>query len=185
MIEAVQTFTGFDRYRATQVGFVLDAGEPPYGIVDGAALIEPRRVPGQYVGGSTGVSFRIMKGVSFRVGQQRGSYVSGEERPTPIDQGMVVITDHRLLFRGDKYAREWLFSKLRGVSHSDDGHWTALAVSNRQKIPGILYGAEHAQDVRFRLMLALATFKNTRDEMLRDLTEQWQQLQAEEPKRPV
>ena len=120
-------------------------------------MIEPRRAPGQFVGGSQGVSLHVAKGVNYRVGAVRGHYVPGPESPTPIDTGRAVITDHRVTFGGMKASREWLYAKLIGCQH-DPGNWTVLQVSNRQKASGIGYDAEHAPGIRFRLDLAIATF---------------------------
>src|SRR5256885_10850015 len=44
-------------------GFVLKAGERPFMLIRGVALIEPRATPGHWKGASQGVSFRIAKGV--------------------------------------------------------------------------------------------------------------------------
>lgn len=111
---------------------MLRAKETVFLQVTGAVLIEPRVAPGTYTGGSNGVSFRIAKGVSYRVGQNRGTYQPGPTNPTPIDTGEALISSERVLFRGTKATREWAFAKLLGYTHSDTDDWTALQVSNRQ-----------------------------------------------------
>ena len=52
-------------------------GELVFLHMPGAGLIEPRWLPGQWVGGSSGFSFRIMKGVSCRVGGREGRVATG------------------------------------------------------------------------------------------------------------
>ncbi|CAN0263053.1 unnamed protein product, partial [Phaeothamnion confervicola] len=111
-------------------GVVLKKDEVAYGSIQGAALIEPRRTPGQWTGGSKGVSFRIAKGVTYRVGNTRGTYAQGEERPTPVDTGLFVVTNQRCIFIGGKRSTEWAYAKLLGFSL--DGEAVAMFnVSNR------------------------------------------------------
>ena len=66
-----------------------------------ADLIEERAVRGRYQGGSAGVSFRVAKGVSFRVGQSRGTYHSDRE-PVAVSSGKLIVTNKRIIFDGDK-----------------------------------------------------------------------------------
>lgn len=159
-LNAAKTFNGFDPSLAT--GFVLKPGENPFLQISSAALIEPRAMPGHWQGASQGVSFRIAKGVRYRVGASRGTYVPGPTSPTAIDSGDALLTQRRLVFRGPKATREWLFDKLIGYAHSDDSTWTAIQVSNRQKTSGIGYGATNAQEFHFRLELALAVWRGDR-----------------------
>ena len=168
----VQDWFGLGSDDPQTAGVIYTKGtERVYLVLDGAALIEPRRAPGHFQGGSQGVSLHVAKGVNYRVGAIRGRYVPGPESPTPIDVGRAVITDQRVTFAGQRASREWLFSKLIGCQHDPD-NWTVLAVSNRQKASGIGYDSEHAPDVIFRLDLAIATATSRRPSML-------QQLQAQ------
>ena len=66
-----------------------------------ADLIEERAVRGRYQGGSAGVSFRVAKGVNFRVGQSRGTYHSDRE-PVTVSSGKLIVTNKRIIFDGDK-----------------------------------------------------------------------------------
>lgn len=66
-----------------------------------ADLIEERAVRGRYQGGSAGVSFRVAKGVNFRVGQSRGTYHSDRE-PVAVSSGKLIVTNKRIIFDGDK-----------------------------------------------------------------------------------
>jgi hypothetical protein len=183
-LEAVGTWFGAGATDPDSAGLLLKSGETAYAVLDGAALIEPRRAPGQFVGGSHGVSVHIAKGVNYRVGAVRGTYVPGPESPTPIDTGRAVITDQRVTFAGMKASREWLYAKLIGCQHAPD-NWTVLQVSNRQKSSGIGYDAEHAASIRFRLDLAIATFTGHRQVLQDQLQSQLAQLLGNEPHRPT
>lgn len=183
-LDAVANWFGADPGDPDSAGLLLKPGEKPYAVLDGAALIEPRRAPGQFIGGSHGVSVHVAKGVNYRVGAVRGTYVPGPESPTPIDTGRAVITDLRVTFGGMKASREWLYSKLIGCQH-DPHNWTVLQVSNRQKASGIGYDAEHAANIRFRLDLAIATFAGHRPALRGQLESQLAQLLHNEPQLPV
>lgn len=51
------------------------------------------------------------KGVRFRVGQHRGTYVRGPEEQKLIAEGDLFITSHRVVFTSDTHNREWDFGK--------------------------------------------------------------------------
>lgn len=135
---------------------VLKRGERAYYWLDSVSLVETRRGVGTYQGGYSGFSFHVMRNVNWRVGGTRGHFEPGPESPTVIDAGSVTITNQRVVFQGSKQAREWAFSKLLGVHDDPATPWTAIAVSNRQKVSGVLYTPAEAEEFRFRLHLALA-----------------------------
>src|SRR5262249_32015414 len=115
-LDTAQGFTGFSRDESPEaVPIVLKPDERVFLIIDGAGLIEERRGQGHYQGGSQGVSLHIAKGVTYRVGAQRGTFVPGEEHPTVVDHGVAVVTDERVVFEGSGQTREWAFAKLLGV----------------------------------------------------------------------
>jgi hypothetical protein len=152
-------------------------GEKVFMELGGCGLVEPRKGRGQYVGGTSGVSFRIMKGVHYRVGQQKGTYQSGPEEQTMIDQGTAVLTNQRVVFMGPKYTREWLFSKI--VGHYHDGGATYIHVSNRQKVSGIYYG--DVPQVRFRIDFAIALQVGQADQMLDGVRSELRELEGQKP----
>lgn len=116
-------------------GIMLKAGEVAL-YAAGCSLVEPRRQPGQYVGGSSSVSFPLIPGVRARVGGSRGRYVPGPEIQTPVDQGHAVVTTQRVVFTGGRANREWTHSKLISMDSSRDDATLLISVSNRQKISG-------------------------------------------------
>ena len=183
-LEAAKEFTGLDQNELAD-GFVLKKAERAYALVQQAALIEPRRAPGHYEGGYQGFSVRIVKGVRYHAGGTRGHYVPGPESPTIIDNGDVLITDQRVMFRGLKQSREWAFAKLLGYSPSPDRQWMALQVSNRQKVSGIAYGTAIADMVEHRLQLALATFQGERDQLIARLENEMRAHLATKPLPPA
>jgi hypothetical protein len=162
-------------------GIIGKPGERAYLVLNGAGLIEPRRLPGHWVGHSQGVSIPIYKGIRYRVGATRGTYEQGEEVPTPIDTGIALISDQRVVFAGPKQTREWSYQKLIGFHHDPKLPWTALQVSNRQKVSGILYTEETELTVRFRLELAIADFQGRRELFAASVDLQLRDLLAEEP----
>ena len=147
----------------------------------GAALVEPRRQPGQYVGGYSGFSFKVVKGVRYHVGGSRGTYTPGPDVATAIDTGTVTITNQRVVFRGNKQTREWAFNKLVGWTHDDPHPITYLQVSNRQKTSGFAYQPEHAAIVHFRLAFALALSGGRVDDLRKQLQQELTEHQTARP----
>ncbi|MFA5387428.1 MAG: hypothetical protein WC322_03455 [Candidatus Paceibacterota bacterium] len=66
-----------------------------------STLLEEKVLRRAYAGGSSGVSFRIAKGVSYRVGSSRGHLVS-ETGIVVVSTGKLIITSKRVIFQGDK-----------------------------------------------------------------------------------
>lgn len=65
----------------------------------------------QFVGGSHGVSVRVMKGVYYRVGAFKGQAVEHTER-VHIDTGWVVITNKNIYFAGSQKSIRLPYSKI-------------------------------------------------------------------------
>ncbi len=149
----------------------LKPDERVYFVLNGAALIEPRSAGGHWEGRTQGVSIRVpgTKSMRYRVGANKGRFVRDGEQPTPIDTGIAVITDRRLVFAGAKQAREWMWAKTIGLQHQENAPWTAVPVSNRQKVSGIAYDDAHAGEIRFRLDLALAVATDATDGLVAGL----------------
>lgn len=135
-------------------------GERTFAVIEEVGLVEARRTRGTYQGGSSGVSFRVMKGVSLRVGGSKGTFVAGEETPIVIDEGVAFVTNQRVVFRGPKQTREWKWANLISLDHHDPAPWTSLPVSNRQRTSGLLYGQQDSPLVRYRLHQGLAHYED-------------------------
>ena len=74
----------------------------------------------QYVGGSQGVSIRIMKGLYYRVGAFAGQPVDRTER-VHIDTGMVVVTNKHIYFAGPIKAVRVPYVKIVSFQPFSDG----------------------------------------------------------------
>ena len=74
----------------------------------------------QFVGGSQGVSVRVMKGVYYRVGAFKGQSVEQTER-VHIDTGWVVITTKNIYFAGPKKSIRLPYAKIVSFEPFSDG----------------------------------------------------------------
>jgi tellurite resistance protein len=92
---------------------ILQKGEDLHWL-EPAALLEERVVGRRYVGGSSGVSIRIMKGVSYRVGQSRGRMVA-DSQTLEVSHGDLVLTSRRVMFRGDRKSFNYRVDNLLDV----------------------------------------------------------------------
>ena len=95
-----------------------------------AVLMEERVVSRNYAGGSQGVNIRIMKGVSYRVGQQKGQMTS-QSGMVPISHGYFIATSKRLVFSGDRKSVSTPFAKMMDLHVFADG--VTFSSSQRQK----------------------------------------------------
>lgn len=111
------------------VNVILQRGEVCHLSIP-ARLLEERVVSRQYVGGSQGVSVRIMKGVTYRVGQQRG-HIETRSGIVPISNGYFNITNKRLVFSGNNKSVSSALNKLLDLQLYSDA--LQFSVTNRQK----------------------------------------------------
>jgi hypothetical protein len=84
----------------------------------------------EYRGGSRGVSIRIMKGVSYRTGAQRGHIVTVGTQLQVADAGTLTVTSERVVFAGRVKTLTFLLKNLVSLEVFEDG--LQLGVSNRQ-----------------------------------------------------
>jgi hypothetical protein len=85
-----------------------------------AAIIEERVVSREYVGGSSGVSFRLAKGVHYRVGGFRG-HVEAQKGMVPVSRGSLVLTNQRLIFQGDRKSFDVPWDKVLDIEFFGNG----------------------------------------------------------------
>lgn len=79
-----------------------------------ADLIEERR-KSHYAGGTQGVSIRIAKGLSYRVGGFKGERVT-EEYNEVTDTGTLVITNKRVVFAGKKKNVSYTLTSIAAIN---------------------------------------------------------------------
>jgi hypothetical protein len=84
------------------------------------SILEERVVKRRYEGGSQGVSFRIAKGISYRVGGHRGHIVT-DTAVLPVSTGELIITNRRIIFRGDNKSFNLRLDKLLELNFYSDG----------------------------------------------------------------
>ncbi len=158
---------------------MLRPGERLFSTVTNGGLFEPRRESGHWSGRSAGVSVPTgVAGIRVRVGKSAGTFVQGAEQPTVIDTGNASITSERVVFQGEKYTREWDYSKLIGIVHYSDRPATAIQVSNRQKTSGINYPGPSPEPVRLALTVAVAVFRGEADETIKELQDELAKIDA-------
>lgn len=121
-----------------------------------ATLYEEKVVRSGYQGGSRGVSIRVMRGVSFRVGNHRGNFVS-EKADMPVAEGSLVVTNRRLIFRGDRKSFESKFEKVLELELFRDGIF--YSESNRQKRRMIKFQSNNGEVVGEIIQAALSRFE--------------------------
>lgn len=123
---------------------------------ESANLFELRVTSRETVGGSRGATLTLAKGLSFRVGNQRGQVIS-HKTAIPVSQGELIITNKRLVFNGDLKSFNLRLDKIFGVNFGDDG--LIFNVDNRQKPYIIEFNMQENVDViNGTLSLALNNF---------------------------
>jgi hypothetical protein len=173
-IARVQTFTGGTNAEVPTLPLELEEGEHALLVLPGIRLIEPRRLPGHFMGGNSGFTFHVARA-------PRGHTVAGDEDPTPIDSGVVTVTDRRAVFSGSLHLRTWDYGGVIGFHSNAHPPWTAIAVSDRQKVSGVGYDAAHAEEFRFALTLGLARAHHAEASLIDDLRRQLDELDRQRP----
>lgn len=145
----------------------------------GAELIAPKNTIVREWGGA---SYRIGAKTTVRAGTSTTQ--ATVDRPTPIDRGTLAITDRRVLFLGQTRSIDWQFRRMLGVTHDESGTWSAVHVSNRQRLHGFGYPRSHADDVRFYLALAAALYRGEEIEFAEALRRDMYALLSSPPAAP-
>jgi len=148
-------------------------------------LHEAGRTPGQYIGSSQGFSIPLFAGVRYRVGAQRGTFVSGDPIQVYKEVGDVVLTTDRVLFNGMMNTKEWAFSKWNGAAASSDETDFIFHVSNRQKTSGILFAGDDGRLFNRFLAQALNCEEEGIAAVFKSLDGVIKELAEDEPKAPV
>ena len=137
------------------------------------------RTPSTFSGGSQGVSIPLVAGIRYRVGAFKGQMTPGVEMQMDKDQGMVKLTNQRLIFAGPIATTEWAFVKLLSSFSNPDRTDFIFGVSNRQKSSGLRFSPEDGYAFAHLFALALysyekgipATIKAIEDELKEGATD--------------
>ena len=87
----------------------------------------------EFRAGSQGFSFRVTKGVRYRVGSTRGRLVTVGTSIEVADTGVLSITNRRVVFLGDRKTIDMPYAKLAGMHLFSDA--ISFSLSNRQNAP--------------------------------------------------
>jgi len=182
--ETIEFFSNHEnQYNEAQPGGVIaKKDEHVIAIVSEVGLIESRRGPTEFQGGSTGVSFRLTKRISVRKSGIRGRAVPGEETPTVIDQGKFVISDQRAMFVGTKQSREFEWNNLLSYDMQMLGRKNAilyLPVSNRQKVSGVASDLAAIEQVQQRVAFGVAVATGRKEDFMNLLKAELSEAEAE------
>jgi hypothetical protein len=178
------SFAGATAADEPSVPLQLAPGERVFSVLERASLVEPRKQPERWASGYTGFSFRLARGVRYREAEGGRKKEPGEEAPAPVDKGMATITDQRVVFHGARRTREWAFDNLAGYHNDGRVPVTLFNVSNREKVSGLLYERSQAEDVHFRLALALAHHNGNVDAFIDHIDRQLAVHEAARPEPP-
>ena len=159
-------------------------------IVNGATLLEMKKYPGKFEGGSAGVSFRLTDRITIRGSKFAGQFVPGPEIQSCIDTGKFLITSKRAFFIGSKKSKEFSWDKLTGYTIQSlkgvsGGFALYLPLVNKEKISAIGMGnipgkqaIPFVDQVNQRMAFALALHKDGKKEFLSNLKNEILKLES-------
>jgi hypothetical protein len=109
----------------------------------------------EFQGGSRGISVPLGGGVRYRAGAVRGHMVAIGTHWAVADEGLLTVTDQRVVYHGGRKTLEFRFSKLATLNVYTDA--IDLGVTSRQTtssfatehadlIAGTIHGALNHQD---------------------------------------
>jgi hypothetical protein len=140
------------------------------------------RTPSRYSGSSTGFSIPIAAGIRFRVGSMQGRMIPGEEMQMDKDQGMVKLTNQRLIFAGPIATTEWAFSKLLSTFSNPDRTDFIFGVSNRQKSSGLRFSPDDGYAFSHLFALGLYSYENGIPATIKAIEDELKEGAADKPK---
>lgn len=140
------------------------------------------RTPSRYSGGSQGFSIPIVAGIRYRVGSYRGTMIPGEEMQMDKDQGMVKLTNQRLIFAGPIATTEWAFSKLLSSFSNPDRTDFIFGVSNRQKSSGLRFTPEDGYTFAHLFAMGLYSYENGIPATIKAIQDELQEGATDKPK---
>jgi hypothetical protein len=98
------------------------------------------------------------------------------------DQGMVKLTNQRLIFAGPIATTEWAFAKLLSTFSNPDRTDFILGVSNRQKSSGLRFSPEDGYAFSHLFALALYSYENGIPATIKAIKNELEEGAADKPK---
>ena len=140
------------------------------------------RTPSTFSGGSQGVSIPIVAGIRYRVGSFKGRMIPGVEMQMDKDQGMVKLTNQRVIFSGPLATSEWAFAKLLSSFSNPDRTDFILGVSNRKKSSGLKFSQEDGYIFAHLFALALYSYENGIPATIKEIKSELKKGESDKPK---
>ncbi len=140
------------------------------------------RTPSTYSGGSQGFSIPLVAGIRYRVGSFKGTMIPGEEMQMDKDQGMVKLTNQRLIFAGPIATTEWSFAKLLSTFSNPDRTGFIFGVSSRQKSSGLRFSPEDGYTFSHLFALALHSYENGIPATIKAIQDELKEGDTDKPK---
>jgi len=140
------------------------------------------RTPSTFRGGSQGFSIPLVAGIRFKVGSFQGQMIPGEEMQMDKDQGMVKLTNQRLIFAGPISTAEWAFSKLLSSFSNPDRTDFIFGVSNRQKSSGIRFSPDDGYAFAHLFALALYSYEKGIPATIKAIKDELKEGESDKPK---
>jgi hypothetical protein len=98
------------------------------------------------------------------------------------DQGVVMLTTHRLIFTGPIKTQEWDFDKVLMLSTSPDQADYFINVSNREKTSGVRFDVATGREFNRFLGMATSAHESGLPAVMKELHELEKRIVIEEPK---
>ncbi|MGV8130932.1 MAG: hypothetical protein ACP5N7_02405 [Candidatus Pacearchaeota archaeon] len=122
---------------------IMRKGEQAYWS-EPSSLVEEKVIRRTYQGGSKGMSFRVMKGVSYRVGGSRGHIVS-ETGMVEVSKGSLIITNKRVIFTGEGKSFTVALDKILDLQIFSNGLY--ITETNKAKQKMVKFAEEGNHDI--------------------------------------
>jgi ribosomal protein L37AE/L43A len=119
------------RLLEVDVPLILKKNEVPY-LVEESNLLEMVRESYKFRGQSIGVSFRVARGVYLRPRIGTGTLRGSEEKLRLTDSGILVLTNRRLVFLGNKKTTTIQLNKIINAEANEDK--LVIAREGKQKV---------------------------------------------------
>ncbi|MCU7380818.1 hypothetical protein OBO34_21115 [Clostridiales Family XIII bacterium ASD5510] len=117
-LRRLEMFEPTETYAVTPDGLFLNDGELCF-FQGQAETRKEKQVTTGYSGGSKGVSLRVAKGVSLRVGNSKGTL--DKKTVTESTPGTLYITNRRIIYISEKNGFDKKFNAISGIKFYRDG----------------------------------------------------------------